>query len=884
MDHDRPMSLPDAFSRVMSVEPADRESVIQEVCGTDAPMRDQLAKLIAAADSSMDIGDPLSDTAIDARRRALDTAGSQGTAPSVTGTTIAGYEIQSLLGEGGMGAVYLATQKKPSRRVALKILKTSFPTERLLRRFELETETLGKLRHPGIAQIYEAGLHEGRPYFAMEYIDGLPVTEYAKRHNLGTREKLKLIANIAAAIQHAHQHGIIHRDLKPANILVTEIDTDGHAGPVAQPKILDFGVAKVTESDSAVTTLQTDIGQLIGTISYMSPEQAGGDPNEVDTRSDVYALGVIAFELLTGRLPLDIGGRLVHEAVRIIREEEPSRLSMADRSLRGDLDTILATSLAKDPTRRYESPAAFAGDIERYLSDQPILAKPASAWYQFKKYSKRHRQVVAGVAASFVILVAGLAGTTAFAVRAESARADAADANRETTAALDAERERTEQLEAVSLFQEDQLAAIDGMTVGHHFREGLVERLAERPSAPEINAESVLQGIDFTGIALEVLAQDFFGESLAAINKRFEDEPLIRARLQQSLARSAERVGLLEFAEEVQREAFTTRESILGEIHPDTLNAQNNLGMLLTYQGRFDDAEELLTQSLEQSRKILGDRDPETLSVLDNMGLLMLELGRFDESEAYFREALVGVREIYPPDSPQILSAINSMASVYESRGDYAISEGLLREAYEGNMRLLGPDDAKTLSSANNIGVNLKRQGKLDEAEPYYVEALEGRRRTLGENHPRTIRSLMNMGGLYSALGQHEKAVEAYSTTLEQYRRLLGNQHPDTVIAMNNLGASLRDVGRLDESEAIGTEAIEASRGTFPPGHWLIGAFLSQRAQTRFAMQKFELAEADAQEAYELMSGMLGEEHPNTHGVRNLLGTIRESISAESGG
>ncbi|MCA9272274.1 MAG: serine/threonine protein kinase, partial [Phycisphaerales bacterium] len=251
-------------------------------------MHEQLVRLITAADSSDRDGDPLSDDAINARRQSLESQESYSHSPVHPGSTFAGYEIHSLLGEGGMGAVYLATQERPSRQVALKILKSGFASERLRRRFELEAETLGKLKHPGIAQVYEAGIHDGQPYFAMEYIDGTPVTEYAERKQLGTRDKLKLISKIAAAIQHAHQHGIIHRDLKPANILIADINTDGQ--PSAQPKILDFGVAKVTESDIAVTTLQTDIGQLIGTISYMSPEQAGGNPDDVDTRSDVYAL------------------------------------------------------------------------------------------------------------------------------------------------------------------------------------------------------------------------------------------------------------------------------------------------------------------------------------------------------------------------------------------------------------------------------------------------------------------------------------------------------------------------------------------------------------------------------------------------------------------
>lgn len=880
MQPEHPPSLLDAFAKVMSVPPQNRDSVILEVCGSDISMRDQLARLIAAADTSAAEDDPLSDAAIDGRRQSLESAKTLNTTAVNPGTSIASYEIHSLLGEGGMGTVYLATQRKPSRQVALKVLKTKFPTDRLLRRFELETETLGKLRHPGIAQIYEAGIYERQPYFAMEYVDGLPVTEFIKRHQLGTRDKLKLIAKIASAVQHAHQHGIIHRDLKPANILVAELSVDDQSQPSGQPKVLDFGVAKLTESDVAVTTLQTDIGQLIGTISYMSPEQAAGDPTQVDTRSDVYALGVIAYEILTGSLPLDLTGRLVHEAVRIIREVEPTRLSAMDRSLRGDVETIIATSLEKEPSRRYASPSAFASDIERYLNDQPILAKPASALYQFKKYSKRHRQVVVGVAVSFVLLVAGLAGTTAFALRAESARADATLANEETTAALAAEKERTDQLESVAKFQEDQLAAIDAMTVGHHFREELLNRLAPNAEVLQRTPEELVQGIDFTGVALDVLKQDIFEESLEAIDAGFADQPLVQARLLQSFVQSAERVGLMELAIEVQRRTLAIRERELGPDHPDAISAQNNLGLLLMNTGRFDEAEDLLTTALEQSREVKGDANIETLSVLDNIGLLSLQLGRFEESEAYLQESLEGYREQLPSDAPELLAAINNIASAYQTRGDYATAEQYFREAYEGNKRVLGPDNAKTLSSANNIAVNLKNQGKYDEAEPFYIEAYEGRRRTLGDDHPRTIRALNNLGGYYRALKQFEKCEEVYRVSLEQYRRINGNNHPDTIIGISNYGVVLRDLGRVEEAEVLGREAVELGKETFPPGHWIMAAFMLQHGDTLCTLARYDEAMQEAEAAHQIMLSAFGKDHPNTQGTVALMERITREQEA----
>lgn len=872
MQQDAPLSLPEAFAMVIAAEPARREALIRDITGSNSDLRDQLVRLIAASDSSSGESDPLSDDAINARRRSFESGTTAAESHAPIGTQIAGYEIQSVLGSGGMGTVYLATQRRPTRQVALKVLRSGLSSERLLRRFELESETLGRLRHPGIAQIYEAGVHEGRPYFAMEYIDGPNVTDFARKHGFGTRQKLQLIAQIASAVQHAHQHGVIHRDLKPANILVTQTDADDK--PRAQPKILDFGVAKVTESDIAATTMQTDIGQLIGTLAYMSPEQASGDPANVDTRSDVYALGVIAFELLTGKLPLNIGGRLIHEAVRIIREEEPTRLSLADRTLRGDVETIIATSLEKDPSRRYDSPAAFAGDIERYLRDVPILARPASAWYQLRKYSKRHRQVVVGITASFALLIAGLTGTSAFAIRAERA-------NTETARALEAERLRGEELEAVAKFQEDRLAKIDAMTIGHTFRQELAKRIEANADTLGVSPADLLSGIDFTGLSLEVLRENVFEQNRRSIDSGFADRPLLQARMLQSLARSAERVGLLDLAESAQLKTCEICQKLLGPEHPETLSAQSNLGLVLIARGDLADAEPLLTQTLTDSRRVLGDRHPNTLGVLDNIGLLMLQLSRFDESEAYFREALEGYRATLTPDAPELLAAINNFASVFDMRGDYAGAEPYLRDAYEGNTRLLGPDDAKTLSSANNVAVCLKRQGRLDESEPYYAEAYEGRRRTLGEDHPMTVRSLNNMAGLYSAQKEHHKAEQAYRAALDKYRRINGNEHPDTVIALNNLGAVLRDLERYDESEQIGAEAVERARRVFPPGHWLLGAFLLQHAETLLRLNRIGDALARGEEAHRIMLGSFGDQHPNTKGAAGLVLRAQQALVGE---
>jgi WD40 repeat protein/serine/threonine protein kinase len=342
--------------------------------------------------------------------------------------TIGHYRILEKIGEGGMGAVYLAEQDHPRRHVALKMIRPGVMSRGLLRRFEREADLLGRLQHPGIAQIYEAGEVEtevGRqPYFAMEYVDGVELRRYAEQHNLGTRERLELVARICDAAHHAHLKGIVHRDLKPDNVLVVEETTTFGTGDAAkfaqlgQPKILDFGVARATDSDIRMTTVESEVVQLFGTFPYMSPEQVSGDTRELDTRSDIYALGVMLYELLSGHLPFDLRHKPIPEAARVIREDEPQRLGTVQAAYRGDIETIVGKALEKDPSRRYQSAAELAVDICRYLANEPITAHPPSTFYQLKKFAKRNKGLVAGLALAFLVLVAGIISSLTFAVRA----------------------------------------------------------------------------------------------------------------------------------------------------------------------------------------------------------------------------------------------------------------------------------------------------------------------------------------------------------------------------------------------------------------------------------------------------------------------------------
>ena len=405
MTADRHARVGAIFAQARRLAAGERATFLGQATAGDTELRGEVESLLAEHEESSGF----LDTERLRQNLGAIAAESIGAEAAPMPARIGPFRIVGIIGEGGMGIVYEAEQDDPKRRVALKVVRPGMVTRGLLQRFRHESQVLGQLRHPGIAQIYQAGTADegtgGQPYFAMELISGRPLLEHAKTHDLGVRKRLELIARVCDALQHAHQKGVVHRDLKPANILVED---DG------QPKVLDFGVARATDADIQTVTLKTDIGQLVGTLPYMSPEQASGDPARIDIRSDVYSLGVVTYELLTGRLPYPVAGKMVHEAVRVIQEEDPTRLSSIDRSLRGDVETILAKALAKEKERRYQSAAEFATDIRYYLADRPITARPASALYQLRKFARRNKALVGGSTVGITVAFIALIGATVY--------------------------------------------------------------------------------------------------------------------------------------------------------------------------------------------------------------------------------------------------------------------------------------------------------------------------------------------------------------------------------------------------------------------------------------------------------------------------------------
>ena len=768
-------------------------------------------------------------------------------------STIGKYRILSLIGEGGMGSVYKAEQDSPRRTVALKVIKAGVASGRLLHRFEIEAQILGKLDHPGIATIYEAGTFgEGRgaqPFFAMEFIEGRELLDYADSKKLGTRERLKLLAKIAEAVQHAHQKGVIHRDLKPGNILVNK---DG------QVKILDFGVARVTDADIQTATMQTDIGQLIGTLPYMSPEQASGNPDDLDTRSDVYALGVIAYELLTGQMPYDLRQKMIHEAVRVIQHDEPRSLSTVNRTFRGDIEIIVGKALTKEKDRRYQSASALAEDIKRYLHNEPIEARPPSTWYQLSKFSKRNKALVAGVAAVLVVSVLGAVISVNFAL-GEAAQKELAienaNAAREAQQAAELaqaeEAKRSEELKLVANFQSEQLGEIDPQMMGVNLRRSLIDSVPEDQQA---RVESSLSPINFTSIALQTLEENIFQRTIDAINNQFEDQPLVRAGLLQSVSNTATTTGLYALATSPQTIALELYRSELGDEHPSTLMSAASMGRLLMLkgkiyeaepyyqealdgqrrvlgendpitiamtgfmgellqaQGRLDEAQSLYEEALEKSRQTLADDDPEHLRILSLMGSILQARGELVEAEQYYLEALAGYRRVKNDQNTNILSSLANIGSLQIDLGNYQEAEQYLREGLSMSRAIHGNEHLNTIAAIGNLGVVLGMQDKLEEAEPYYREAMELSRRVLGEDHPNTIALTGNMGGILKRQGRMAEAETYYYESMNAERRVYGDDHPNTLHSISAFGYHLILQGKHSEAEPYYRECVERRR------------------------------------------------------------------------
>ncbi len=749
--------------------------------------------------------------------------------PEIIGT----YRIRRRIGHGGMGVIFEAVQDSPKRRVALKVLRPGLISRELLRRFQHEAHVLGQLQHPGIAQIHEAGWaelqHDRQPFFAMEYIDGEPIDKFVDRHALGVNETLELVARVCDAVQHAHQKGVIHRDIKPSNVLVQTPDDgtrtnaadthstgSGRSDGIGQPKVLDFGIARVTDADLQTVTVQTEVGQLVGTLAYMSPEQARGNPTEVDTRCDVYALGVMLYELLSGKRPLDLTGLAMAEAARVIGEDEPTPLGQVDRNLRGDIATIVAKAMDKDRERRYATAAEFAADIRRYRNHQPIDARPASTFYQINKFAARNKGLVFGLAAAFVMLIIALIGTSYGLIESNRARGEAEKekntaiaARKAADAARAAADESRDDADQAARFQATQLEGVDVPRMGANLKAAILDAV---PQEKRRQLAERLSQINFTDVALGVIEKDILEPSIQAIDEEFSDQPQLQTRLLATAATTLQTFGLFERAEEPFRRSLEIRRSTLGEEHIDTLRAGAALGGLFVAMGKLDEAEATLRDVLDTATRVLGPEHPGVLSWSNSLAALLFKERRIDEAISLFRKTLEIQKRTLDSDDEDLLANIGNLGIALLQKGDLKAAKPILVENYEARRRVLGEDHPNTLVAMDYVAAMFRAEGDLEEAESLYRRALESARRLRGSKHPKTISCMNNLAGVLYRMERFDEAEPLFRASLELTKEVFGAEHAETITYLENLGALLRKTNRGEESKTLYLEALSIRR------------------------------------------------------------------------
>lgn len=724
--------------------------------------------------------------------------------------TIGSYRILQKIAEGGMGTVYRAEQLSPRRIVALKMIKPGHATAIQVRRFELEGQALGCLRHAGIAQIYESGTANTsfgqQPFLAMEFVDGVSLLEFARRRGLDARARLEILQKVCFAVQHAHEQGIIHRDLKPSNILVAE---DG------QPKVLDFGIARFTGADASVTR-HTGVGELLGTLEYMSPEQLSGDGAVVDVRSDIYALGVILYELLSGRVPYQVRGRQLPDAIRTIRDGEPAPLSVGKRFARGDIETIVGKALEKDKTRRYASAAAFADDIERYLSDQPIAARPPSATYQLQKFARRHRGLVWGAAMVTLALVVGTAVSIDQAMRARRAE-QAANA-------------------VVDFLRNDVLA----------------------------QASPQLQGTPGTSPDPDLKVRTALDRAAAAIGERFRDQPAVEALIQVTIGDAYLDLGLGAAALPHIEQALALRRRALGHEHPDTLTAEERLAMVYRFQGKYSVAQDVLERVIQDQRRILGPEHPDTLRSVGNLANVYRNLGKYSQAIHLLEPATDASRRVFGERHAVTLQSLETLASAYQEVKDFARAEPIYTGLVDAYRETKGETNPQTLLALANLGYGFDREGRFGEAEPVFSRVVELSRSVLGEEHPSTVYHEQNLADLERKTGRAEQAEARYRHVLDVRRRVLGEEHPDTLITWMGVGRAARLRGDHDSAARTFDHVLELRRRTQGEEHPYTLISMFELARTYDGQRRFE----DARQLYAAVATvrrrLFGAENPTT--------------------
>ncbi len=893
MSTERLQLVQQIVAQAMLAAPQSRDAVLDRLCSGDASLRSEVASAMFKINQATLAGnqtepDAAEDDAVGHERSNVGTAVPNQpcqprSANSAAGTADATdfhrghanpakrfgtYTLLEQLGEGGMGLVYLARQDRTERTVALKVIRPGLHSASMLRRFELEGRTLARLQHPGIAQIFDAGITrhlDGReqPYVALEHVRGVDIRTHAEANRLSVTDRVALLIQVCSAVAHAHTKGIIHRDLKPANILVD---------PTGQPKVLDFGVARLAERDSA-DALATLAGQIVGTIPYMSPEQIAGEPEAVDTRTDVYALGVMLYELLTGQLPHELTGKTIVEAARVIEREHATPIGKLDATLAGDLQTIVGKAIQKDRSQRYQSPSDLADDLTRFLNHEPIHARPANAIYIARKFVRRNRPLVALGIAATVLLLAGAAGTLWQAVRAtrgwQSARIEASAAAAandllvRTIESADPEHNLGQSLSMRDVL--DEMSAIASA------------ELIDQPRV-ELSVRSTLART-YRSLDAHPQAERNARRSLDLSKQTFGERSLNAIRAERELGMILAQAGDFDEAEAIARRNIDTIITRFGLEHPEASLAKGELARVLQETGRWDEAEPLLREAVDLGVRNRGEADPEVLVAMHNLGTSLKDAGRLEEGEATLRRVVEIRRSVHGQNHPQTAYSINNLAAVLQKRGQSEEALSLFSEALATRVEMLGPDHQSTLTTRMNIAVCLITLGRPAEAEPHLRAGLEGYTRKLGERHAKTIIAMGNLAYLLEEQGHDEEAESLYRRVVELRRTTQGGKDPETWAAINNLAMLLQREARLEEAEPLLRELVETCQRSLPKGHYYTAIFANNLGDLLADLGRLDEAEPLLNESLAQLVAALGETHPRAEKARVRIARVQRLLS-----
>ena len=739
------------------------------------------------------------------------------------GTVIGRYHSLQKIGEGGMGEVWLAEQKEPvRRRVALKLVKAGMNTREVIARFESERQALALMDHPAIAKVFDAGsTSQGAPYFVMEYVAGVPITTYCDNHRLNTRARLELFMHVCEGVQHAHQKAIIHRDLKPSNILVTEVD-----GRPA-PKIIDFGVAKALTQKLTPDTMFTRVGALVGTLEYMSPEQADSSGEDIDTRTDVYSLGIILYELLAGASPLDLKKVAFDEFLRRLREDDPPKPSTKIRThdpatstavahkrqtepqtlarqIRGDLDAIALKALEKDRSRRYGSPSDFAADIARYLRNEPVLAVAPSAVYRARKFARRYRVALATVCAFALVLVAAAAISIRQSIRANREAAAAQAVNDFLRDDLLAQASSSTQSGAGAKPDPD----LKVRTALDRAAAKVAEKFGRQPAVEAAIRDTI--GRTYMDLGLYAGASKQLERVLTLQRRMLGPENPGTLRTTNALAMTAIHTAAFAAAERLEKPSLAIQERVLGPRHPETLNALNVLANAYLGEGRFAEAERVFSQLLPRLRA----DDMMKARVLNNLGVVYDETERRPEALSYYREAFLTAQRLVGPEHPLTLSFMKNVGGAYEELGDYAQGEAMTSQVMEIERRVLGPAHPETLITTVNLAEMYLNEGKYAQAESLGGEALQALQRVLGPEHQSTLITARNLGFCQAVRREYETAEPALLRVLETERRVLGEDNRSSLDAQAAIVFLYQQQGRYGQAEKYARDLVLRRRRT----------------------------------------------------------------------